>query len=149
VFCPQCKDEFRPGFTRCARCNVDLVDQLSEKKSKPDEPQAAAPSVLRMGEYCGFLSLDDARHARGQLRELKIRTDILVREPPDSDWDRPVQEEFWLRVDMSRMREVAAILGGVPEVDEKDQGGFGCGDCGQNVSEEEASCPKCGARFDD
>src|SRR5713101_2557934 len=28
MFCPECKAEYRPGFTRCADCDVDLVDQL-------------------------------------------------------------------------------------------------------------------------
>ncbi len=32
MFCPQCKSEYRPGFTRCADCGVELVDRL------PDEP---------------------------------------------------------------------------------------------------------------
>lgn len=28
MFCPQCRVEFRPGFTRCTDCDVDLVDAL-------------------------------------------------------------------------------------------------------------------------
>jgi hypothetical protein len=30
MFCPQCKAEYRPGFTRCSECDVDLVERLSE-----------------------------------------------------------------------------------------------------------------------
>ena len=30
MYCPECSSEFRPGFTRCARCGVDLVDRLPE-----------------------------------------------------------------------------------------------------------------------
>jgi len=26
VFCPKCGDEYRPGFTRCTQCDVDLVE---------------------------------------------------------------------------------------------------------------------------
>ena len=33
MFCPQCKAEYRPGFTRCADCKVELVDQLPEAPS--------------------------------------------------------------------------------------------------------------------
>jgi hypothetical protein len=29
VFCPQCKAEYRQGFTRCADCDVDLVYALT------------------------------------------------------------------------------------------------------------------------
>src|SRR6266436_5137232 len=28
MFCPECRAEYRPGFTRCADCNVDLVREL-------------------------------------------------------------------------------------------------------------------------
>jgi hypothetical protein len=29
MFCPECEAEYRPGFTRCSDCGVDLVDQLA------------------------------------------------------------------------------------------------------------------------
>ena len=29
MFCPQCKAEYRPGYRRCADCDIDLVDELS------------------------------------------------------------------------------------------------------------------------
>ena len=29
MFCPQCRVEYRPGFTRCTDCDVDLVPSLS------------------------------------------------------------------------------------------------------------------------
>jgi len=32
MFCPECKAEYRPGFTRCADCDVDLVGNLPEGK---------------------------------------------------------------------------------------------------------------------
>jgi rubrerythrin len=73
-----------------------------------------------------------------------------VRGAPDADWNDPLREEYWLRVDATRVREVAASLGEVPETDEPDAGsGFACGDCGQQVAEDADVCPKCGARFDD
>ena len=28
MFCPQCKAEYRQGFTRCADCEVDLVYEI-------------------------------------------------------------------------------------------------------------------------
>jgi hypothetical protein len=37
-FCPQCREEYRPGFARCADCDVDLVDALPEEP-KPEEPR--------------------------------------------------------------------------------------------------------------
>jgi hypothetical protein len=29
MFCPNCKAEYRPGFTKCSDCDVDLVEHLS------------------------------------------------------------------------------------------------------------------------
>jgi hypothetical protein len=30
MFCPECKAEYRPGYRRCADCDVDLVANLPE-----------------------------------------------------------------------------------------------------------------------
>ena len=32
MFCPNCKTEYREGFTVCADCNIDLVDALPKEK---------------------------------------------------------------------------------------------------------------------
>jgi hypothetical protein len=40
VFCPNCQAEYRAGFTRCADCDVDLVESL-------DQVVAANPSTQR------------------------------------------------------------------------------------------------------
>jgi hypothetical protein len=37
MFCPKRKVEYRPGFTRCADCDTDLVDVLPEKDSPSGE----------------------------------------------------------------------------------------------------------------
>ena len=33
MFCPKCRAEYRPGFTRCADCDVDLVHELPVESS--------------------------------------------------------------------------------------------------------------------
>jgi len=35
MFCPQCKAEYRPGFTRCADCYVDLVNTYVQAQQDP------------------------------------------------------------------------------------------------------------------
>ncbi len=149
MFCPKCQDEFRPGFARCGRCNVDLVEELAAvaQKAVAREPALA----VRFAEYCGYLSLDDARQARDQLRRERIRYEIVLREPPEADWEEPAREEYWLRIDASQAKRVVQILGGVPPVagDTDEDDSFACGDCGHKVADEETFCPKCGARFDD
>src|ERR1700674_3116451 len=37
MFCPECKAEYRPGFTRCADCDVDLVANLTEVKPESED----------------------------------------------------------------------------------------------------------------
>ena len=39
MFCPQCKAEYRVGFTRCSDCDVELVDQLPVDAPAPDIPR--------------------------------------------------------------------------------------------------------------
>ena len=36
-YCPQCLAEYRDGFTRCATCDVDLVEQLGEEMVLTEE----------------------------------------------------------------------------------------------------------------
>jgi hypothetical protein len=36
MFCPKCGAEYRPGFSRCADCDVYLVDSLEEAPPVPD-----------------------------------------------------------------------------------------------------------------
>jgi len=36
LFCPQCKSEYRPGFTECADCGVPLEHELPEEPPSPE-----------------------------------------------------------------------------------------------------------------
>ena len=156
MFCPTCKDEFRPGFARCEACNVDLVDDLSAAESSPvDEASrgAGAAALLSMADYCGFFELDEARTARDRLRGASVRCDVVIREPPDADLSAPIKEEFWIRVEASSAGAAARVLGYDPVSEELAQEEkaetFDCGDCGKPVQAEEIFCPHCGASFED
>ena len=37
MFCPQCKAEYRPGFTLCSDCRIDLVEELPP--ANPQDPE--------------------------------------------------------------------------------------------------------------
>jgi hypothetical protein len=151
MFCPTCRDEFRAGFTRCARCEVDLIDDLSQldaEQSRTKAPPPQAPMV--MADYCGFFSLQEATQARERLRQERIISEIVLREPPDPDWDAPPQDEFWLRVDVSRAGEVQKLMAEAEgKTPPKPPETFACGECGHAVAEADEACPGCGARFDE
>src|SRR5260370_38410207 len=34
MFCPECRAEYRPGFTRCSDCAVDLVHEIPEQDAR-------------------------------------------------------------------------------------------------------------------
>ena len=120
MFCPVCKGEFRPEFRRCGACEVDLVEDLSTVHRVSSE----APSAEGLGDFdpadlCGFLTLDEARNARDTLRAQRIRSEIAIRESPDSRLGEPIKEEFWLRVERRYFRAAAERLGCQLTVDDE------------------------------
>jgi len=40
MYCPKCHVEYVPGFTRCADCDVELVEVLPAAKSAPSRRAA-------------------------------------------------------------------------------------------------------------
>jgi hypothetical protein len=36
MFCPQCRSEYREGFTRCAECGVDLIVESPPQRGPSD-----------------------------------------------------------------------------------------------------------------
>lgn len=46
MFCPNCKAEYRPGFTLCADCHVPLVDQLPGEEEESHEPEKKFVKIL-------------------------------------------------------------------------------------------------------
>jgi hypothetical protein len=46
MFCPVCKLEYRPGFTKCSDCDADLVESLDASSAQQENPE---PSVLWTG----------------------------------------------------------------------------------------------------
>jgi hypothetical protein len=151
MFCPKCKDEFRPGFTRCANCNVDLVESLSGSTAT-SAPGASVPagSPLSLVEYCGFVSLEDARRARDLLFGEAIASEIAIRTVSPGAAADPA-EEYWLRVERGRYKDVVRLLGydEAQAPPEEDDGSFACGECGTEVAAAETFCSGCGARFEE
>jgi hypothetical protein len=59
MFCPQCKAEYRRGFTRCADCDVELVYELPAEALAPIEP--VDPGDPEEDPFCSFWKGDDPR----------------------------------------------------------------------------------------
>jgi putative signal transducing protein len=70
VFCPKCGDEYRPGFTRCADCDVDLVDKLPDVEEPPpfemvtvletgDQSLAAVAESILQGAGIPFIARNE------------------------------------------------------------------------------------------
>ena len=45
MFCPNCGIEYRPGFTHCNDCDVDLVEQLPGAETGPEDGSAGGDEV--------------------------------------------------------------------------------------------------------
>jgi hypothetical protein len=65
MFCPQCKAEYRPGFTRCSDCGVDLVDRL------PEEPRTGRSRRIDSSKLVPILQTND----RSDVLSIKIALD--------------------------------------------------------------------------
>jgi len=59
MICPQCKAEYRPGFTRCADCDVDLV--WEKQYTQGPEGPPAEPGDPNEDPFCSFWKGEDAR----------------------------------------------------------------------------------------
>ena len=62
MFCPQCRVEYRPGFTRCTDCDVDLVHELPLARLDAFEShQDTSPGDDEEDPFCSFWKGDDER----------------------------------------------------------------------------------------
>ena len=59
MFCPQCNAEYRPGFTRCADCDVELVNEPPHY-ALAGQP-SADPGDPNEDPFCSFWKGEDAR----------------------------------------------------------------------------------------
>jgi hypothetical protein len=152
VYCPNCESEYREGFSECTSCRVSLIAHLPEARHRRDSVRSAVPPGAAgplLVNYCGFLDLGDARHAREQLRREGVRSEIVIQEASGDGSSTPA-EEFWLRVAPSDFPRAKGVLG-YDEADgihgEEGAGDLACSACGRVVREEDTFCPHCGERF--
>jgi hypothetical protein len=61
MICPQCRSEYRQGFTVCADCDVPLVPQYDTSASLAMSPPPPTPGDPNQDPFCAFWQGDDAR----------------------------------------------------------------------------------------
>jgi hypothetical protein len=163
VFCPSCRDEFRPGFTHCAACDVDLVEELPGPGAASTPAQGSRRPVQDVivreqpaVPFCGFLTLDEAMDARGKLKVEGIRSEILIREDEPGPADAAFKDTYWLRLSPTWFKKATAILGhdeveeeAETEVEMEEGETVACSACGEDVGVDDTSCPHCGASFEE
>ena len=151
MFCPACKCEYRSGFTRCDACEVDLVESLESGSGAAGyESGELLTDPGPMVDFCGFLSLGDAREARDTVWARGMPAEIAIRPTPGSRPGGGLEEEFWLRVGMKTFRMVSDLLGyDTAEAETTSSENLRCSDCGLEVAAEETFCPGCGSRFEE
>jgi hypothetical protein len=59
MFCPQCKAAYRQGFSRCADCEVELVDELPRHAIVA--PMPGDPEDSHEDPFCSFWKGEDPR----------------------------------------------------------------------------------------
>ncbi len=50
MICPKCKTEYRAGFTKCADCDVDLVDRLDSSSEQAGPSKHDRPALAWRGD---------------------------------------------------------------------------------------------------
>jgi hypothetical protein len=61
MICPQCRAEYREGFTMCADCDIPLVPQYETGTALDMPPTPAEPGDPDQDPFCGFWKGDDGR----------------------------------------------------------------------------------------
>lgn len=93
MYCPECRTEYRSSFTHCSDCDVDLVEELSEKASSDEAltllwecaDQAECVSVCRDLKKADIpYKVDQMPYERAAKMRVEWRCRILI-SPNDFD----------------------------------------------------------------
>jgi hypothetical protein len=109
MFCPQCKAEYRQGFTLCADCHVELVYELPSAGIVPQE--TVDPDNPEEDPFCSFWKGDDPRvHAElcELLGEQAIPSKTIRRQDHLFNWN--TRSAFEIGVPFSQFERAEAVV---------------------------------------
>ena len=93
MICPNCASEYREGFTRCAECDVDLVDAIAVERTN------VAPLTLESsGELVA--ELVDRLEKAGVPYAIEAGTALTLLDDPEAEFDAP--DDWCARVWVAR-----------------------------------------------
>ena len=103
MFCPQCKSEYRPGFTHCADCDVDLVESLPQTSGS----DAALSDASLREVWTG----DDEQACVDICRELSDA--LILFHVAQSSWQlfKGMEQAFRIRVPVDSYDQAKEIIG--------------------------------------
>src|SRR6266446_594330 len=109
MYCPQCEAEYRPGFTRCADCDVELVESLPVASETDEEMRGSGLDSFDVAPE-RIWSGDDQESCVAVCKSL-VKADVLYRvlERNRQDlWARERHFEIWVSTSDARIaREIA------------------------------------------
>jgi hypothetical protein len=103
MFCPQCKYEYRDGFTHCADCDVDLVDTL-----RASDPRDVTNTGISRAIWSGEREADCVALCR-ELRDAGIPYNLSQTEVSRS-LRMAVSWEYRIEVDSADYAEAKDVL---------------------------------------
>lgn len=114
MFCPECKSEYRPGFTRCVDCDVALVEKLPEADSAAgNEP--AEPQLQRVWNGA---DPGECAYVCGLLKESGIPYKMF---PQMEQFWKPAEDAYWIGVPSELADRAKQMIGATVLGDADDQ----------------------------
>jgi hypothetical protein len=107
-FCPECRSEYRLGYTRCEACEVDLVDSLPEASPMTEAEMRAALEGKELVAISQGV-LDAVLETRDHLARQRILS--LVEEADKEPLQPGLPRRVRLMVAREQLEEAARCLG--------------------------------------
>lgn len=90
IYCPECRTEYREGFTTCSECDVPLVRRLDSEVADPLVPLARERSFELVAELLDRLEKDEVPYVVQAGTALHLLDDRAAQGPELQPWEARV-----------------------------------------------------------